>query len=141
LTFNARGLDVLALHIRAQNCGLIIRHHNSEVVFEMFELSPSNEAIMSCAGKLICSYPGPAIAISHNDFHDPKFLKELSALLTGMYSTKLEAAMMKTKKAGVEVPEARDSASPMYITELLTGILRGCGQESPALRFSKRIAD
>jgi len=37
-------LDILALHIRSQNAGLIIRRFSDKYSFESFELSPTTRA-------------------------------------------------------------------------------------------------
>jgi len=53
------------MHIRAQNAALIVRRLSPDdfVQFEVFEISPQNAAIMTTEGKLLCSYPGPAIQV------------------------------------------------------------------------------
>ncbi|KAH9983869.1 hypothetical protein BJV77DRAFT_234428 [Russula vinacea] len=56
--------DVFSMHIRAQNAGLIVRKLSSDIVqFEAFEVSPKNTEVMTTTGKLLCSYPGPAIRV------------------------------------------------------------------------------
>jgi hypothetical protein len=45
-------LDILALLIRAQNSGFIIRMLEETVVFESFEVSLPNEIVMRTSGKL-----------------------------------------------------------------------------------------
>jgi hypothetical protein len=64
------------MHIRAQNAALIVRRPaNSDFIqFEVFEVSPMNEAIMTAIGKLLCSYPGPAIQVPMDTYMDERFL-------------------------------------------------------------------
>ena len=54
-------------------------------------------------------------------------------------------AVPKTRKAGISIEEDRDTVDPKYITQLLTGILRGLGSCHQGLadvpRVCKRIAD
>ncbi|KAK7040132.1 hypothetical protein VNI00_009938 [Paramarasmius palmivorus] len=133
--------DFLALLIRQQNAGMIIRRVGDRTIFESFEVSPTNEGVMSTQGKLICSYPGPAIAVPNNTARDPHFIFELSNFLTHMNTDVNKDAVPTTKKAGSEVTEIRDTTDPRFITELLTGILRGVGHPEEVVRISKRIAD
>ncbi|KAL0058904.1 hypothetical protein AAF712_014386 [Marasmius tenuissimus] len=133
--------DVTALLVREQNAGLIIRKYEDRTVFESFEVSPPNETVMSTAGKLVCSYPGPAIAIPSETANDPDFISAISSFLAQMHTDVIDAAMPTTKKAGSKVEEIRNTPSPRFISELLTGILRGYGHPEDVDRITKRIAD
>jgi hypothetical protein len=98
---------------------------------------------MEGQGKLVCSFPGPAIAIALDTFQNKCFQRELASFLMHMNSDVLDSAPM-TRKAQTNVREIRDAARPVYITQLLTGILRGAGGEDSVEnvhRFSKRIMD
>src|SRR6266852_6985649 len=114
------------MHIRAQNAALIVRRLSSNdfVQFEVFEVSPQNSAIMKTTEKLLCSYPGPAIQVPVEIFKDECFLRELSSFLAQMDADCLDSTPTASK-ARSAVCEARDSAHPKYISELLVGILRG----------------
>jgi len=94
---------------------------------------------MGAAGKLVCSYPGPAIAVPNNVFNGSVFRAELANFLSMMDKDVLAAST--TRKAGSEVVEERDTAHPRYITELLTCILRGIGCPAEIKRINKRIGD
>ncbi|KAK7053180.1 hypothetical protein VNI00_003799 [Paramarasmius palmivorus] len=133
--------DVLAFLIRRQNAGLIIRQFDKETVFESFEVSASNEDVMTTRGKLICSYPGPAIAVPTSTSRDPRFLSELANFLTQFNEDLMDDTAPATTKAGTKLGEIRDTVHPRYITELLTGILRGVGHPADVVRIGKRIAD
>ena len=130
------------MHIRAQNAALIVRRLSSDdfVQFEVFEVSPQNTAVMSTKGKLLCSYPGPAIKIPADIFTDECFCQELSSFLVQMDVDCLDSAPTASK-AGSIVNEVRETAHPRYISELLVGILRGCGQPAIIDRITKRIGD
>ncbi|CAL1705829.1 unnamed protein product [Somion occarium] len=132
--------DVLAFHIEAQNAGLIIRRKATTVVFEVFEVSPRNAAVIGTTGKLICSFPGPAVQIPEQKFVVRTFQEELSSFLAQMDVDILDSAPT-TRKAGSTVHEVRDTADPMYISQLLVGILRGMGSSVDIQRITKRIGD
>jgi hypothetical protein len=134
------GPDVLALLIRAQNAGIIIRHFQHETIFESFEVSPQPAVVMAAKGKLLCSYPGPAIAVPREKVDHPTFRQELASFLAQMNVDVLDSAPTTTK-AKSEVREERDTAHPRYITQLLTEILRGMGHVAEVTRIRKRIAD
>ena len=130
------------MHIRAQNAALVVRRLSSDdvVQFDMFEVSPQNNAIMSTKGKLLCSYPGPAIQVPAGVFMDECFRQALSSFLIQMDVDCLDSTPTMSK-AGSVVKEVRETAHPRYISELLVGILRGYGQPAVVDRITKRIGD
>ncbi|KAF8326320.1 uncharacterized protein EI90DRAFT_3156603 [Cantharellus anzutake] len=133
--------ETIAILIRAQNAGVIIRCGGKETTFESFEVSPRNQDVMGCTRKLLRSFPGPAITVRNDIACDPAFLKELAAFLTQMDAESLEDAQIMTRKARSNVIEERDTTHPRYITELLTGILCGLGQPADVSRIRKRTSD
>jgi hypothetical protein len=133
LEFDHSLSDVFCMCIRAQNAALIVRRLAAAdfVQFEVFELSPQNTAVMTTEGKLLCSYPGPAIQVPLSTFMDECFLRELSSFLVQMDVDQLDAA--PTTSA--------ESVHPRYISGLLVGILKGYGQSAVIDRITKRIGD
>ena len=127
--------------IRAQNAAVVFRKQRNVTIFESFELSPKAEDVMTTKGKLICSYPGPAIEIPNITFDNEDFLSELANFLARMNEDTLQDAVPTTRKAQSTVVETRDTAHPRYITELLTGILRSVGHPADVIRISKRVGD
>ena len=130
------------MHIRAQNAALIVRRLSLAdlVQFEVFEVSPLTSPVMSTKGKLLCSYPGPAIQVPVETFRNESFLCQLSSFLVQMDVDGLDSTPT-TSKAGSVVNEVRESVHPRYISELLVGILRGFGQPAVVDRITKRIGD
>ncbi|KAI6096711.1 hypothetical protein F5141DRAFT_560342 [Pisolithus sp. B1] len=132
--------DVVAYFFRAQNAAVVFRRGAEETIAESFELSSTVVAVMGSCGKLVCSYPGPAIAVPNAVFDDAVFRLELANFLCRMNTDNLDAAPT-TSKGGSMVSEARDTVHPRYITELLTGILRAVGRPAGVQRIKKRIGD
>ncbi|KAI9432130.1 hypothetical protein H4582DRAFT_2062144 [Lactarius indigo] len=132
--------DVFAMHIRSQNAAVVVRMLIEHVRFEIFEVSPPASNVMSTNGKLLCSYPGPAVQISSEIFSNECFLQELASFLIQMDIDVLDSTATAVK-AGSTVREVRESAHPRYISELLVGILRGFGQPASVDRITKRIGD
>ncbi len=128
------------MHIRAQNAAVVVRMLIDHVRFEIFEVSPPTSNVMSTDGKLLCSYPGPAVQISSDIFSKECFLRELASFLIQMDVDVLDSTATVVK-AGSTVREVRESPHPRYISELLVGILRGFGQPAPVDRITKRIGD
>ena len=77
--------------IRAQNAGVIFRKQKDVTIFESFELSPRAQDVMATQGKLICSYPGPAIETPNDVFDNEDFLSELANFLVHMNHDDLDA--------------------------------------------------
>ena len=121
------------MHIRAQNAGLIVRRlaEGDFVQFEVFEVLPPIRAVIEAGGKLLCSYPGPAIQIPADIFTDECFLRELSSFLVQMDLDLLDSIDL----------DVYHTAHPRYMSELLIGILRGYGQPAFVDHITKRIGD
>ncbi|KAH9009784.1 hypothetical protein EDB84DRAFT_1163543, partial [Lactarius hengduanensis] len=132
--------DVFVMHVRAQNAAVLVRVLVDHVRIEMFEVSPQASVVTSTNGKLLCSYPGPAVQVPAELFSNRYFLQELASFLIQMDADVLDSTATAVK-AGSAVREVRESAHPKYITELLVGILRGFGQPASVDRITKRIAD
>jgi len=125
------------LHITAQNAGIVLRHTGAEIIFESFEVSPTAAEVMAATGRLVCSYPGPIIAVGVHIAQSISFAQYLASMLEQLDSETLEQT--------IPVPSAqpRDTANPMLITGMLTGILRGLGRtiDSADFRIQKHIRD
>lgn len=133
--------DVLTLHIRGQNAGLIVRRIRKEYCFESFELSPTNEAVIGTAGRLRRSFPGPAIAIAADRVINPSFYKPF---LEFLIRTDLETPSQVqpfSVKAQSRSNEIRDTVDPRLVTEMLTGILRAVGKPVEVPRIWKNTRD
>ncbi|KAH9030640.1 hypothetical protein EDB85DRAFT_2275651 [Lactarius pseudohatsudake] len=129
--------DVFVMLVRAQNAAVAIRMLTDHVRFEIFEVSPPASNVMSTNGKLLCSYPGPAVQISSDTFSKACFLRELVSFLTQMDVDILDSTATAVKVGST----TGESTHPRYISELLVGILRGFGQPASVDRITKRIGD
>lgn len=129
------------MHIGAQNAGLILRQSEDTMVFESFEASPKTADVIGTKGKLLCTYPGPAIAVGLEKVKDLTFLQQLGSFIEKMKRDVLGQAVGRGSKAGLQVSEERETSHPKFITEMLTGILRAIGSPAPTQRIQKRIAD
>ncbi|KAL0564280.1 hypothetical protein V5O48_017771, partial [Marasmius crinis-equi] len=129
--------DVATIFVRAQNAGLIVRKLADRTVFESFEVSLPMETVTNTIGKLSRVFPATSIALSSDVASNPSFLSELSNFVSRMnvdYCPDATPPPITSR----QIP---DSAHPKYISELLTGILRGMGRPEDGCRIRKRIAD
>jgi len=81
------------------------------------------------------------LAIPHSMKEDGDFISGLASFLSRMSAEAIEDAQPTVRKAKTEVQEPRDTTNSRYITQLLTGILRGIGHPANIQRVHKRIAD
>ena len=106
------------------------------IQIEVFEVMPMGSAVMKAEGKLLCSYPGPAIQIPARLFMDECFLRELSSFLVQMDVDHLPPPPMTSS-----TKTDHETAHPGYISELLVGILRVYGQLAVVDCITKRVGD
>ncbi|KAG1751044.1 hypothetical protein EDB19DRAFT_1903894 [Suillus lakei] len=121
--------DILTFLIQAQNAAVVLRRLDTKTIFESFEVSPPASAVMAAMGKLMCSYPGPAIAVPNAVMDNPTFPPELANFLSHMNHDVLDPAATVS------------TAHPRYITQLLTNILGTFGEPANIPRIRKRIGD
>ena len=134
-------IDILLFYIRGQNAGLIIRAAPKQFAFESFELSPTAAAVMASKGRLLRSFPGPAITLDSEKMAEPSFQEALAELLARLdINTPIESVPV-VSKAGSHTTEIRDTVHPQFVTEMLTGILRGMGEPADVSRIHKRTRD
>ncbi|KAG9237428.1 hypothetical protein BJ875DRAFT_370034 [Amylocarpus encephaloides] len=133
--------DIIAFHVRCQNAGLIVRRLSEHFLFESFELSPTAKSVMSTKGRLRRCFPGPAIAVSIDRLADPSFRQTLADLLAQLDANTPAECWPSVSKAGSKSFEIRDTIHPKFVTEFLTGILRGIGKPVETVRIHKRTRD
>lgn len=90
---------MLTLHIESQNAGVIIRRSHDKYVFESFELSPTTEAVVATKGRLVRSFPGPAIAV-HSDRVDDVYFREAFAQCVLQLNVQVLAEACPTARKG-----------------------------------------
>ncbi|KAI0547073.1 hypothetical protein F4679DRAFT_598040 [Xylaria curta] len=125
----------IPLYVREQNAGVLISSHNHHIFFEVFEVSPTNEATMTTKGRLRRSFPGAGVVLSESDLQQGRFRETIAHTLTDMSRHPVEAMQPKAKKAGNTLYEDRDSNHPGMVSEMLIGFLKSIGQavESPVI--------
>ncbi|KAG8733132.1 hypothetical protein FRC11_008540 [Ceratobasidium sp. 423] len=133
--------DILALYVNAQNAGLIIRKQVDHTTFEAFEVQPQTKNVMSTAGKIVRHFPGPAVQMPNSVANGSDFINQVADILEQMNLELFDEARPKTRKAGTDLHESRESINPNYFIQFFFGYLRGMGNVVDPPRVAKRIAD
>ena len=133
--------DVLLIPIKAQNAVLILRRTKELIVFECFEASPLDSAVMGCKGRLLRTFPAQARTIRISTFDDPHFRIELATALSKLDMEVISEMMPQSQKAGSKMAEIRDTANPGLISDMLMAILASVGEPAHAQQISKRTRD
>lgn len=133
--------DSLPVRIRAQNAAIIFRHTGHALSLECFELSPRPGDVVSWHGALIRTFPAHAVAIPLPIARDATFLHELFQVLSRLDCEIVEEMMPKSKKAGGERVEPRDTAHPGLITEMIMTAVASVGTPVRVLQIEKRCHD
>ncbi|KAL8936479.1 MAG: hypothetical protein Q9216_004910, partial [Gyalolechia sp. 2 TL-2023] len=134
-------LDVLPVRIRAQNAAIIFRHLGQSTTLECFEVSSSSHEVISCKGSLRRSFPAHGLDIPGEFIDNAQFCQELCLKLSRLDSETVEEMMPKSRKAGSEWTECRDTCHPALVTEMLTASLAAVSTPWRVLQIRKRIRD
>lgn len=133
---------IAVFQITEQNAGVIISRYVDTVCFEMFELSPTNEAVMTTRGRLTRCFPTTAVEVALSDFECDAFQTVISKTLAKMSQQPLrETKQKQTRSQEKEHQNTVDTAHPMIITELFTSMLRGCGKAVSSRGIRKNTRD
>lgn len=129
------------VHVRSQNAGVLITRKNDDLIFESFELSPTNSAVLAAKGRLTRCFPAIAVAVD-NKIHSHHDLTPVIARTLHTMSNEVTPEMQpESRKAGEQHKEYRDTASPAIVTEMLFGCLRGLGKTVSVSSVSKQTRD
>jgi hypothetical protein len=114
------------MRISQQNAAVLVTRKQDELIFESFELSPSNSAVVSVRGRLTRCFPGATVAVNIHDH--PELLSVVAETLTTMSHGAMPGMQPESHKAGGMHDEYRDTTNPAAVTELFIGFLRGFGK-------------
>jgi hypothetical protein len=131
----------IPLHLRAQNCGVLISKEDTSVHFEAFELSPLNESVITTKGRLQRSFPGPAFSVERNVFGQAAFLETTAQTLAKMSHQAAIGTTPQVRKAGRMHNEDRDTVHPKMVTELFAAFLRSVGEPVEVSRLWKNTRE
>lgn len=135
-------LDAVASFcVKAQNAGVLVRKTKDSVLFELFELSPTNLSVLSTPGRLIRQFPATAIRVSCDIFTNAEFQSMLANTLVKMSQQSVPGTKERVVKAQQEHDEERNSTDPRIVTELLMSFLRGLGEPAEVQGICKNTRE
>ncbi|KAI0107369.1 hypothetical protein F4776DRAFT_675198 [Hypoxylon sp. NC0597] len=117
----------IVFHVRAQNAGILFTRSGASIHVEMFELSPTNEAVISTEGRLRRLFPGFAVAVPLETFQSREFQTTVASTLTKMSYQEALDTKTQVKKAQQMHDENRDTTHPKIVTELFSAFLLSVG--------------
>lgn len=132
---------MLPIRIHAQNAALILRHIETAISIECFELSSLSAEVMGCKGNLRRKFPAHGLSIPLDVATDTNFRRELCTMLGRLALETVDEMMPKSKKAGSARTEVRDTCHPGLVTEMLMASLAAVGTPHKVLQVQKRIRD
>lgn len=131
----------IPLEVKAQNAGIIISRHEDDIVFEVFELSPLNEAVIGTTGRLTRSFPTYACRIPAEDVLEQGFVDALSHAIAKMSIQEVAELRPQVWKANMAIGEVRDTMHPGLVTDYLTNVLAALGQPTNTHSITKNTRE
>ncbi|KAE9391987.1 hypothetical protein BT96DRAFT_792159, partial [Gymnopus androsaceus JB14] len=142
--------DSLALLVRAQNTGIILRRDwgdgiDEKIIYECFEVTLPVSDVMSTKNKLVTSFPGPVIHFPAETFDSKYFQNEFATFLAEMNDEDNDEDSEdegRRRKSGLPAAHPGETQDPVFITSLLAGIMHGLeGRGENVTRINMRVAD
>lgn len=107
----------------------------------MFELSPSNRAVISTEGRLRRIFPGAAVSIPLSIFQTCEFQDTVAYTLTKMTHQSAPDTQPQVRKSNKMHDEDRDTTHPKMITELFSAFLLSMGDQVEVKRIWKNTRE
>ncbi|KAH0338328.1 hypothetical protein KCU81_g7698, partial [Aureobasidium melanogenum] len=135
--------DCIALNLPSHNSALLFLRKSPEtIVIEAFEVSATNESIMSTQGRLTRHFPSRAVACPSKKFFDTSFQAELHIALRRLGSEgPPKSYQPKTIRSNNALHETRETMHPGFVNDYLMTILSVVGQNHPSITSQKSTRD
>ena len=118
-----------------------MRSCDADITFQCCEVIPEAEAVITCKGNLIRTFPASALSIPNSTFANPNFREELARWLCSLNAEVINEMMPQSSKAGSKNGERRDSVDPALVTEVLMHLLAPLGHPIQVRQIRKRTRD
>lgn len=119
---------MVPVEVKAQNAGILISKDKHSIVFESFELSPTNQESVAAKGRLVRSFPAYASMISIEAFQDIDLRASLAQAIAKLSSQPASGFQPQVRKAKQDHDEMRDTTHPGMVTNLLMNIISALGK-------------
>ncbi|KAF2007622.1 hypothetical protein P154DRAFT_593169 [Amniculicola lignicola CBS 123094] len=123
---------LIPVEIKAQNAGLIVSRHQDSIVFESFELSPTNHEALAAKGRLVRSFPAYASMISAELFQEADLRITLAQTIAKLASQPAPGFQPQVRKAKQNHDEMRDTTHPGMVTNLFMNVISALGEPTHA---------
>lgn len=137
----ASGSDnVVPLEVKAQNAALLISRDGDDIVFESFELSPTNEASMT-KGRLIRHFPALAARVPVPTMRKKELKRSLAATIAKLTTQEVIGFRPVVHKAASIHCEPRDTVNPAMVTEWFMNLIAAVGTTTDVSRITKKTRE
>ncbi|KAF1915062.1 hypothetical protein BDU57DRAFT_539445 [Ampelomyces quisqualis] len=133
--------ETLPLEIKAQNAGLLISRCGDSVVFEPFELSPTNNAAMGNKGRLIRKFPGSASEVHIAVMQERHFRESLAYNVSKLVTQFAPGCRPKVRKNKIMDEEDRDTIAPLLVSDWLMNHIAALGGFTDTVRITKNTRE
>ncbi|KAG9663822.1 hypothetical protein KCU64_g1072, partial [Aureobasidium melanogenum] len=135
--------DCIALDLPPHNSALLFLRKDPEtIVIEAFEVSATNESVMSTQGRLKRHFPSRAVACSSKKFFDTSFQAELHVALRRLRSEgPPKSYQPKTIRSNNSLHETRETMHPGFVNDYLMTILSVVGENYSSITSKKCTRD
>jgi hypothetical protein len=122
----------ISVEIRAQNARIFVSKHKDFIVFESFELSPTDKEVLAAKGRLVRSFPAFASMISAELFREADLRATLAQTIAKLASQPAPGFQPQIRKAKQDYDEMRDTTHPSMVTNLLMNVISALGEPTNA---------
>jgi hypothetical protein len=133
--------SIIPIHVGLQNAGILFRSVNEHIIFETFELSPTNASVFSNKGRLQRQFPAVTVRIPRDTLAREGFCTAISTLINDMSAQSVAEMQPHIRKARQAQVEDRDTANPAIVTQLLASVLRPFGEVVHGRRLWKNTRE
>lgn len=107
---------------------------------DAFEVSATDESVLSSNG-LLRRFPGVSVAIPANKLADERFCSSIASSVAQLASEAVTDMLPKSRKAGTDMVEVRDTTHPGLVTEGLMTQLLAVGCQNKSTKVVKCVRD
>jgi hypothetical protein len=131
---------VVALELKAQNAALLLSRSDDYIIFEAFELSPTNEASMK-SGRLKRTFPSLASRIPISQMNETGLKKTLASTIAKLSSQVALGSQPKVHKASCDHDEPRDTTNPHLLTDWFMNVTAALGEPTDVVGIVKNTRE
>jgi hypothetical protein len=131
----------IPLRLNEQNAGIIISRSDTDILIEVFELSPPNATVMSTPGRLVRTFPRYASRISAIKFQEEGLVESLAHAVADMCAHQVPEFQPQVSKGGNKHSEICDTTHPALVTEYLINVLSAVGRPTVLSGITKNTRE